>query len=111
MSEQKQTHITEAAAQQAKEQTAARALLRKESAERLQAYDKHIQGMSFRQLRGELRREACKPSDTSFLTSGIAGIMLTVLENTKTLDVFEHPRRIARKDQINPYHKLHAYPR
>jgi hypothetical protein len=65
--------------------------------EKLAQYDKRVIKMSFRQLRGELRRESRKPSDTSFLTAGIAAVMLTVLTNTQTKE--------------NPFAKLAAYPR
>ena len=65
--------------------------------ERIQRYENSLPKMSFRQLRGELRRNAKRPVDTSFLTSGIAAVLLTVLENTKTAE--------------NPFGKLSEYPR
>lgn len=65
--------------------------------ERIERYEASLPGMSFRQIRGELRRNAKKPNDGSLLTAGIAAIMLTVFENTKTKE--------------NPFAKLEAYPR
>jgi hypothetical protein len=65
--------------------------------ERIQRYEKSLPKMSFRQLRGELRRNARKPNDGSPLTAGLASVLLTVLDNTKTRE--------------NPFGKLEAYPR
>lgn len=54
--------------------------------ERVELYGKSVEKMSFRQLRGELRRESRRPSDTSPLTAGLASVLLTVLTNTKTAE-------------------------
>lgn len=63
----------------------------------LNAYEARVEKMSFRQLRGELKRESRRPSDTSILTSGLASVLLTILDNTKTPE--------------NPFGKLAEYPR
>ena len=75
----------------------ARAKERKEDLERAVALEKQLPKMSFRQVRGELKRQVRRPNDTSPLTSAIALTMLTVLENTNTRE--------------NPFGKLQAYPR
>ncbi len=97
MSEQKHKAVVEVDAVLAKAQADAKAEVAKQKQTDLKAYDKKVKGMSFRQLRGELQQQAKTPRDTSFLTSAIASVMLTVLENTKTRE--------------NPFAKLNAYPR
>src|SRR5260370_39140538 len=97
MSEQKQKAAIEVDAVLAKAQADAKIEAAKQKQVDLKAYDKKVKGMSFRQLRGELRQQVKFPHDTSLLTSAIASIMLTVLENNKTRE--------------NPFAKLHAYPR
>ncbi len=80
--------------------------------ERVELYGKSVEKMSHRQLRGELRRtirreHAGKPPEPQAgLTICLASILLTVLDNTKTV-VDKHTRR----DQINPFGKLASYPR
>lgn len=89
--------------------------------ERIELYGKSVRKMSHRQLRGELhravRREySGKPAEPQAgLNICLASIFLTVLENTKTSEIFEThedgtPKRVARHDQINPKFNLHAYP-
>ena len=75
----------------------ARAKERLEDLERAASLEKQLPKMSFRQVRGELKKHARRPNDTSPLTSAIALTMLTVLENTNTRE--------------NPFGKLQAYPR
>lgn len=75
----------------------ARAKEREEDHVRAEAIEKALPKMSFRQVRGALKAQIRKPSDTSPLTSAIALIMLTVLDNTKSRE--------------NPFAKLEAYPR
>lgn len=89
--------------------------------ERIELYGKSVRKMSHRQLRGELhravRREySGKPAEPQAgLNICLASIFLTVLDNTKTSEIFEThedgtPKRVARPDQINPKFSLHAYP-
>ena len=75
----------------------ARAKEREEDKVRALAIEKMLPKMSFRQVRGELKRQIRKPNDTSPLTSAIAIICLTMLDNTKSVE--------------NPFAKLQAYPR
>jgi hypothetical protein len=75
----------------------ARAKERKEDLERAVALEKQLPKMSFRQVRGALKSQARKPNDGSPLSSAIATICLTMLDNTKT------PQ--------NPKGRLQAYPR
>jgi len=75
----------------------ARAKARKEDAERAGVMEAKVPKLSFRQLRGELKRQARKPNDTSPLTSALAAVCLIVLDNTKT------PQ--------NPNGRLEAFPR
>jgi hypothetical protein len=75
----------------------ARAKARKEDSERSAVMEAKVPHLSFRQLRGELKRQARKPNDTSPLTSALAAICLTILDNTRT------PQ--------NPNGKLEAFPR
>lgn len=90
--------------------------------QRIELYGKNVEKMSHRQLRGELRRlirreYAGKPPEPQAgLNIALASVFLTVLDNTKTVPVFDFhkdgtPKRIARRDQINPFGVLHAYPR
>ncbi len=97
MSEKKQKAATQVdAVLQATEMAAKQEATKQKQAD-LKMYDKKVKGMSFRQLRSELRQQAKTPRDTCLLTAGIASVMLTVLENTKTHE--------------NPFAKLNAYPR
>ena len=75
----------------------ARAKARKEDLERSAVMEAKVPKLSFRQLRGELKRQARKPNDTSPLTSALAAVCLIVLDNTKT------PQ--------NPNGRLEAFPR
>ena len=75
----------------------ARAKARKEDSDRAAVMEAKVSKLSFQQLRGELKRQSRKPNDTSPLTSAIAAICLTMLDNTKT------PQ--------NPNARLEAFPR
>ena len=97
MSERKQKQTVEVDAVLAKAQADAKIAAAKQKQEDLKAYDHRVHKMSFRQLRGELRREARSPRDTCLLTSAWASVLSTVLENTQTPE--------------NPFAKLQAYPR
>jgi hypothetical protein len=85
---------------------------RKAEQERLELYGKAVPKMSHRQLRGELvrtikREHAGKPPQPQAgLTIAIASILLTVLDNTKTV-----VDKRTRPDQINPFGVLASYPR
>lgn len=67
------------------EEIAARELVRKAATEKLQAYTNLLPTLSTNQLRGELRREAKKPSDTSLLTQAFGVVLGEVFKNTKPL--------------------------
>ncbi|SRR6266851_1529335 len=79
--------------------------------ERIELYSKSVPKLSHRQLRGELRRAIRReyagkpPEPQAGLNICLATILLTVLNNTETGET-----RL-RKDQINPFGKLAAYPR
>lgn len=80
-------------------------LAAKQRVEELQAYEDRVESMSHRQLRGEFRRmiraeHAGKPPvPQPGLNIAYATVMLTVLENSETMD-----RRL-RRDQVNPVGK------
>jgi hypothetical protein len=82
---------------------AARVAELKAEQERLHLYGATLPKLSFRQLRGELvrtikREHSGKPPEPQAgLTIAFASVLLTVLENTKTVE--------------NPWAKLHSYPR
>lgn len=71
--------------------------------ERLRLYGAALPKLSHRQLRGELVRSVKReyagkpPQPQAGLTIALSTVLLTVLENTKTLE--------------NPWGKLNAYPR
>lgn len=79
--------------------------------ERVELYGKSTKHMSHRQLRGELHRAIRRehtgkpPEPQAGLTILLSTILLTVLDNTETGET-----RL-RRDQINPFGKLAAYPR
>jgi hypothetical protein len=84
--------------------------------QRVELYGKNVEKMSHRQLRGELRRTIRReysgkpPVPNAGLTIALGSILLTVLDNTKSVPVLEGGRRL-RKDQINPFGVLESYPR
>ena len=92
------------------EQIAERETARKEEALRLEQYESNLEKMSHHQLRGELRRTIKReyagkpPQPQAGLTIGLASILLTVLETSKSLD------NSLRANQKNPKGRLHAYP-
>lgn len=63
------------------EQLATQAADRKLAQEKLQAYTNSLPRMSEKQLRGELRREAKAPSDTSLLTQAFATVLGIVMDS------------------------------
>jgi hypothetical protein len=85
---------------------------RKAEVERIQLYGEAVPKMSHRQLRSELvktiRREHIgkPPQPQAGLTIALASVFLTVLDNTKTVGVFDNGKR-PRPDQINPNGRLH----
>lgn len=80
--------------------------------ERVELFGKSVEKMSHRQLRGELKRlirreySGKPPVANAGLTIGLGAILLTVLDNTKTV-----PDKHTRPDQINPNGHLQSYPR
>lgn len=84
--------------------------------QRVELFGKSVEKMSHRQLRGELRRTIRReysgkpPVPSAGLTICLASILLTVLDNTKSVPVVDKHRRL-RKDQINPFGVLESYPR
>lgn len=67
------------------EELAVKEAERKAAIEKFEAYGKSVMKMSTKQLKGELAREARKPSDTSLLTQAWATVLGSVFANTKPL--------------------------